>query len=66
MANTPKPKAQSAARGRKRPARAKQEPAIKPDWNSLTPHRVRQIWEIAHPGRPEVRSMLERLYRRRY
>jgi hypothetical protein len=33
---------------------------------TLTPDRLRMLWELHNPDRPEVRSMLERLYRLPY
>jgi hypothetical protein len=33
---------------------------------TLTPDRLRVLWELHNPDRPEVRSMLERLYRLPY
>jgi hypothetical protein len=33
---------------------------------ALTPDGLRRRWELHHPGRPEVASALERLFRRRY
>jgi hypothetical protein len=35
-------------------------------WKALTPDRLHRAWQLHHPGRPEVRGMLERLYRQRY
>lgn len=33
---------------------------------NLTPDGLRRLWEMHHPDRPEIRSSLERLYRRVY
>ena len=64
MANTRKsnrevPATQAAARKAKRPAR-------KRELETLTPERLRRLWALEHPDRPEIRSSLERLYRRGY
>ena len=32
----------------------------------LTPDGLRRLWELHHPELPEIRSSLERLYRRAY
>lgn len=35
--------------------------------NDLTPDRVRHLWDLHHrPDKPEVRAMLERMYRNSY
>lgn len=64
MANTRKsnreaPATQAAARKAQRPAR-------KRELETLTPERLRRLWALEHPDRPEIRSSLERLYRRGY
>ena len=67
MANTPKskrnerqaPAPQAAARKTKRPA-------PKRELETLTPERLRRLWALEHPDRPEIRASLERLYRRGY
>jgi hypothetical protein len=69
MADTRKPKAQTPGQTRKRSTKATEAVPPKPnqaEWAALTPDRLRRAWEIHHPGRPEVRSNLERLYRQRY
>ena len=33
---------------------------------NLTPDGLRRAWELHHPDRPEIRSNLERLFRRLY
>jgi hypothetical protein len=69
MANTRKPKTPPSGPRRKRTTKPASEQAPTPDaqeWEALSPDRLRQLWEMHHPGRPEVRSMLERLYRQRY
>lgn len=53
-----KAKARPAAQPISRATRA----AIK----TLTPDRLRTLWRLHNPDRPEVRSMLERLYRLTY
>ena len=55
---TPAKKARPPAQAISRATRA----AIK----TLTPDRLRCLWELHNPDRPEVRAALERLYRLRY
>lgn len=69
MANTRKPNAQTTGAGRKRttkPAKAEVTMPTAREWEALTPDRLHRAWQLHHPGRTEVRSMLERLYRQRY
>ncbi len=33
---------------------------------NLTPDGLRRLWQLHHPDLPEIRSSLERLYRRGY
>lgn len=65
MANTRKSKRTEApatpATARKAPRRAP-----KRELDSLTPERLRRLWALEHPDRPEHRASLERLYRRGY
>jgi hypothetical protein len=69
MANTRKPKAQTTGQSRRRttrPAEAQSPMPSQATWKALTPDRLHRAWQLHHPGRPEVRGMLERLYRQRY
>jgi hypothetical protein len=69
MANTRKPKAQTAGTSRKRQTKAAPAEPVQPDqkeWEALTPDRLRRVWEMQHPGRRGARAAMERLYRRRY
>lgn len=68
MANTRKPKrpAREAAPAKATAARKTARPARKRELDTLTPERLRTLWALEHPDRPEVRSSLERLYRRKY
>ena len=69
MANTRKPKAQATGASRKRTTKPEKAEASMPnqqEWEALTPDRLNRAWQMHHPGRAEVRSMLERLYRQRY
>jgi hypothetical protein len=70
MANTRKPKPTTTGTARKRTSKPASEPQAPkldtPEWESLSPERLHQLWQMHHPGRPEVRSMMERLYRQRY
>jgi hypothetical protein len=60
----------SSSRGngrQKRPAApAELSRATRAALKTLTPDRLRTLWGLHHPDRPEVRSSLERLYRLPY
>jgi hypothetical protein len=69
MADTRKPKAQTTSQRRRRTTKPAEPQAAMPSqatWKALTPDRLHRAWQLHHPGRPEVRGMLERLYRQRY
>lgn len=50
----------------KRPASQEISRATRAAIKDLTPDRLRTLWGLHHPDRPEVRAMLERLYRLPY
>jgi hypothetical protein len=70
-----KPDANNRARGKsstrgnarqKRPATGEIGRVARAALKDLTPDRLRTLWRLNNPDRPEVRSMLERLYRLPY
>ena len=70
-----KPDANNRARGKsstrgnsrqKRPATGEISRVSRAALKDLTPDRLRTLWRLNNPDRPEVRSMLERLYRQAY
>lgn len=69
MANTPKPRAQTTGQNRRRSTKRTEAQVAMPSqatWKALTPDRLHRAWQMHNLGRPEVRGMLERLYRQRY
>jgi hypothetical protein len=68
MTTPNKPKRPTATRERKRSTKADMPTARKlDDVADLTPDRLRHLWEIHNrPDRPEVRAMMERMYRNSY
>jgi hypothetical protein len=59
----------SSTRGnsrQKRPTTSEINRVSRAAFKDLTPDRLRTLWRLNNPDRPEVRSMLERLYRLKY
>lgn len=61
-----KPKAKRATAHAKRNETAVAAKMPRGRMKDLTPDGLRRLWELHHPDRPEIRSSLERLFRRRY
>lgn len=56
--------AKRAAAHAKRNATAQAAKLPRGRMKNLTPDGLRRQWELHHPDRPEIRSSLERLFRR--
>lgn len=63
---TRKPKTKRAASHPKRNETIEAAKMPRGRTKNLTPDGLRRLWQLHHPDRPEIRSSLERLFRRGY